>query len=54
MGSEATAVVGQWRFTPGMQNGIAIAVPCTVEMVWGEKELSVPLERQLHDVLAAR
>jgi TonB family protein len=53
-GSEATAVVGQWRFTPGVQNGIAIPVPCTVELVWGEKKLSPSLERQLHDVLAAR
>jgi TonB family protein len=38
-GSEATAVVGQWRFTPGMKNGIAVAVPCTVDMVWGERDL---------------
>jgi hypothetical protein len=53
-GSEATAVVGQWRFTPGTQNGIAVPVPCTVELVWGEKELTADLERQLHDVLAAR
>ena len=53
-GSEATAVVGQWRFTPGMKNGIAVPVPCTVELVWGEKELTADLERQLHDVLATR
>lgn len=53
-GSEATAVVGQWRFTPGMKNGIAVPVPCAVELVWGEKELTGDLERQLHDVLAAR
>lgn len=52
--SEATAVVGQWRFTPGTKNGIAAPVPCTVELVWGEKELTGDLERQLHDVLAAR
>ncbi len=39
-GSEATALVGQWRFTPGTRNGIAVPVPCTVELVWGEKELS--------------
>jgi len=53
-GSEATALVGQWRFTPGMKNGIPIPVPCTVELVWGEKELTTDLDRQLHDVLAAR
>ena len=38
-GSEATAVVGQWRFTPGTKNGIAVAVPCTVDLVWGERDL---------------
>jgi TonB family protein len=53
-GSEATALVGQWRFTPGMQSGIAVPVPCTIELVWGEKELTGDLERQLHDVFAAR
>jgi TonB family protein len=53
-GGEATAVVGQWRFTPGTKLGIAVPVPCTVELVWGEKELTADLERQLHDVLAAR
>jgi TonB family protein len=53
-GSEAIAVVGQWRFTPGMKTGIAIPVPGTVELVWGERELTSSLERQLHDVLAAR
>jgi TonB family protein len=53
-GSEATALVGQWRFTPAAQNGIPITVPCTIELVWGERELSSDLERQLHDVLTLR
>lgn len=39
-GSEATALVGQWRFTPGNRNGIRVAVSCTVELLWGERELS--------------
>ena len=53
-GSEATAMVGQWRFAPGMKNGIAISVPCVLELVWGQKQLTSDLERQLHDVFAAR
>ncbi len=53
-GSEATALAGQWRFTPGLKNGIAISVPCTLELVWGQKQLTGDLERQLHDVFAAR
>jgi TonB family protein len=39
-GSEATALVEQWRFTPGNANGIPVVVPCTVELLWGERELN--------------
>jgi TonB family protein len=53
-GGEATALVGQGRFKPGMNTGIAVRVPCTVELVWGQRELKDDLQRQLHDVLAAR
>jgi len=53
-GPEATALVGQWRFTPGTKNGFPSPVPCTVDLVWGEKELTKDLERQLHDVLTPR
>jgi TonB family protein len=42
-GSEATALVGQWRFTPATKNGIPVSVPCTVELVWGERELTSDL-----------
>jgi len=38
-GSEATAVAGQWRFTPGRKNGIPISVACTAELVWGARDL---------------
>jgi len=53
-GSEATALVGEWRFKPATRNGIPISVPCTVDLVWGEKELTGDLERQLHDVMTPR
>lgn len=53
-GPEATALVGHWRFTPGTKNGIRVAVPCTVELAWGERELTGDLERQLHDMLTPR
>jgi TonB family protein len=39
-GSEATALVGQWRFQPATRNGIPLSVPCTVEIIWGERELT--------------
>jgi TonB family protein len=38
-GSEASALVGQWRFTPAIWNGIAAPVVCTVELVWGQRNL---------------
>ena len=53
-GPEATALVGQWRFMPGTKKGIPVRVPCTVDLVWGTRELTPGLERQLHDVLTPR
>ncbi len=50
-GSEATAVVGQWRFTPGTKNGIAAAVPCTVELAWGARELDTSKLAQVYQVM---
>lgn len=53
-GSEATALVGQWRFMPATKNGVPVTITCTVDLVWGDKELTSDLERQLHDVLTTR
>jgi TonB family protein len=53
-GSEATALVSQWRFKPATLNGIPVSSACTVDLVWGEKELTSDLVRQLHQVLTAR
>ena len=39
-GTEATALVGEWRFSPGTKEGIPITVPCSVELIWGARELS--------------
>jgi TonB family protein len=39
-GNEAASVVSQWRFTPGTSNGIPIPVLCTVELMWGARDLS--------------
>jgi hypothetical protein len=38
-GPQAIAVVSEWRFTPGMKNGAPVAVPCTLELVWGRRDL---------------
>ncbi len=55
-GIEAAALVGEWRFTPGMRGGIAVPVRCTVELVWGAKDLDfskLALVRQAMDEQAA-
>lgn len=55
-GIEATAVIGQWRFTPATQNGIAVPAQCTVDFVWGARELDfskLALVRQAMDEKAA-
>jgi TonB family protein len=50
-GREATAVVAQWRFTPGTKNGIAVAVPCAIDLVWGERELNDPMLAQVRQTM---
>jgi TonB family protein len=39
-GQEAIAFVRNWRFQPGDKNGVAVNVPCTIQLVWGEKKFS--------------
>lgn len=39
-GPEAAAVVSEWRFKPGMKDGKAISVPCSVDLVWGPQNLT--------------
>jgi len=36
-GDEAIAVVRRWRFTPGSKDGQPVPVPCTIDLVWGQK-----------------
>jgi TonB family protein len=50
-GSEAAALAGQWRFTPAMKNGIAVAVPCTVELIWGAKHLDFSKLAQVYEAM---
>jgi TonB family protein len=50
-GSEATAVVRQWRFMPATKNGIAATVPCTVKLVWGARELDFSKLAQVYQAM---
>jgi TonB family protein len=38
-GHEAINLVRQWKFEPGVKNGISVAVPCVLELVWGPRDL---------------
>jgi TonB family protein len=53
-GSEATALVGQWRFLPAMKNGVAMTVPCTLDLVWGARELDASRLALIKEVLDQR
>ena len=51
--NQAIALVSPWRFTPGMKDGQPVSVRCTLELIWGQRNLSVnqlarvrPLERE--------
>ena len=38
--NQAIALVRAWRFTPGMKDGKPISVRCTLNLVWGKRNLS--------------
>lgn len=39
-GPQAVALVREWEFSPGMKNGVAVAVPCVVDLAWGARQLA--------------
>jgi TonB family protein len=39
-GSEAASFVRNWQFSPARKNGTSFRVPCTIDLVWGEKQLT--------------
>ncbi len=39
-GKEAVTFLSGWRFSPGSRDGNPVSVPCTVDLVWGEKTFS--------------
>jgi TonB family protein len=39
-GNEAIAVLENWRFKPGERNGIPVSVLTTIDMIWGERNLT--------------
>ncbi len=54
-GSEAISFVKNWRFTPGTKDGAAVTTPCTIDLVWGERQfthLSILHAQQVADLLA--
>jgi TonB family protein len=38
--NQAIALVSHWRFTPGMKDGKPVSVPCTLDLMWGQRNLS--------------
>jgi len=48
-GDEAIAVLRRWRFTPGAKDGESVAVPCTVDLVWGGKVWTPETLAKLHE-----
>jgi TonB family protein len=46
-GPEAIAVVQNWKFAPGEKDGKPVSVPCKVTLVWGRRNLSAEVIRNL-------
>ena len=51
-GNEAIAVVRQWRFTPGVKDGMPVSVPCTLDLVWGQKIWTAETLAQMREKLS--
>ena len=37
-GKEAIYFVSAWRFSPASKNGIPVSIPCSIDLVWGQKQ----------------
>ena len=46
-GGEAIELVRGWRFKPGVKSGVPVVMPCTLELVWGQRDLSASVLAQL-------
>jgi len=51
-GDEAIAVVRKWRFTPGVKDGDPVSVPCTLDLVWGQKLWTSELLAHMREVMS--
>jgi hypothetical protein len=36
-------VVSGWRFKPGMKDGLPVSVPCSVDLIWGPRNLTAKI-----------
>lgn len=39
-GDEAISFVEKWKFLPGIKNGNPVSTPCTLDLVWSEREFT--------------
>jgi TonB family protein len=39
-GGEAVSFVRNWQFSPARRNGTPVRIPCTIDLVWGEKQFT--------------
>ncbi len=51
-GNEAIAMVGNWRFTPARKEEKAISVPCTLDLVWGQKTWTPALLARMRQTMS--
>jgi TonB family protein len=50
-GNEAITVVRRWRFTPGTKDGRPIAIPWTIDLIWGQKTWNAEILAKVKDQL---
>lgn len=53
-GAQAAPLVSQWRFNPGAKDGKPIPVRCSVDLIWGTRDLTPAIVEAFQSAAAAR
>ncbi|MBZ5608232.1 MAG: energy transducer TonB [Acidobacteriia bacterium] len=53
-GDEAISLVSGWRFTPGVKDGVPVSVPCTLDLIWGQKVFNAGTLLQVREAMNAQ
>ena len=53
-GREATILVSEWRFKPGMRDGRPVQARCSIDLIWGLRNLTAAMADGVRSASALR